>query len=90
MLSVGLELYDLSTDVSEAKNVAQENSDVIERMQTMADNIRDELGDSLTGKIGKSVRSAGIYNYPWYKRLYWKVRSYILRLYLKVHSYLNK
>jgi arylsulfatase A len=54
-----LELYDLETDIGEAKNVAAQHPDVVARLQLLADQARDDLGDSLTGRKGKSVRPAG-------------------------------
>jgi arylsulfatase A-like enzyme len=54
-----LELYDLETDIGEAKNVAAQHPDVVARLQQLADQARDDLGDSLTGRKGKNVRPAG-------------------------------
>ncbi len=54
-----LELYDLETDRGEAKNVAAANPEVVARLQQLAEQARDELGDSLTQRKGKQVREAG-------------------------------
>ena len=54
-----LELYDLASDVGEQHNVLDEHSDVAERLQTMAEKARDDLGDSLTGREGKNQRPPG-------------------------------
>lgn len=41
------ELYDLYTDISEAKNVAAEHPEKVAKLQKHAQTIREELGDSL-------------------------------------------
>jgi arylsulfatase len=46
----GLELYDLSIDISEKKNVALQYPEIIANMQEKAESIRKDLGDSLTKK----------------------------------------
>jgi arylsulfatase A len=53
-----IELYDLDADVGETTNVAAANPSVVQQMQTEADRWRAELGDSLTGIKGNSVRPA--------------------------------
>lgn len=53
------ELYDLETDISETRNVAAEHPDVVQRLQALAEQTRDDLGDALTGREGKGVRPAG-------------------------------
>jgi arylsulfatase A-like enzyme len=55
----GLELYNLAADMGEQHDVAQSNPDVVKRLQQLADSIREELGDSLTGKVGTEIRPAG-------------------------------
>lgn len=54
-----IELYDLSIDISETKNVAAENPEVIEKIKLLADGMRDELGDALLEKTGKGNREIG-------------------------------
>ncbi len=54
-----IELYDLSKDLSETKNVADENPEVVKQIQLLADNIRTELGDKLTDKVGTGNRAIG-------------------------------
>ena len=53
------ELYDLQSDRSETTNVAAEHSDVVERLLSLADKARQELGDSLTQHEGAGIRPAG-------------------------------
>ena len=59
---VGLELYDLETDLGETRNLATDHPEVVEKLQSRADAIRDEIGDSLRGKVGKSVRPPAVAN----------------------------
>ncbi len=54
-----IELYDLSTDPSESDNIAAKHPDIVSRIQTLADQMRGELGDALTGKIGTGNRAPG-------------------------------
>lgn len=51
-----LSLFDLDADISESKNVADQNPEVVKKLQMLADKIREELGDSLTGKKGSQLR----------------------------------
>jgi arylsulfatase A-like enzyme len=55
-----LALYDLEADPGEKNNVAEKNSAVVEQLQKLADQAREELGDSATKKDGKGVRAAGM------------------------------
>ncbi|MDP2884962.1 MAG: sulfatase [Ignavibacteria bacterium] len=55
----GLELYDLESDVGESVNVADKHPDVVERLQALGQKAREELGDKLTGTIGRGVRQPG-------------------------------
>jgi arylsulfatase A len=47
---VGLELYNLDTDVGERTDVAARNPEVVRRLQVLADRMRQDLGDSLPKK----------------------------------------
>jgi arylsulfatase A-like enzyme len=55
----GLELYDLEADVGEKHDVAAANPEVVKRLTALADEIRGELGDTLTGRPGKGLRPSG-------------------------------
>lgn len=58
--NTGLALYDLSTDIGEKNNVAAQNPDVVSRLKTLADAMREDLGDDLTGrKSGTGTREPG-------------------------------
>lgn len=54
-----LALYDLETDPAETRNVAGQNPKVMERLLLEVESARIELGDSLTGRVGKGVRQPG-------------------------------
>jgi len=56
---VSLELYDLESDPAESRDVAAENPDVVERLQRLADAMRSDLGDTLTGVAPTGVRARG-------------------------------
>ena len=53
---IELSLFDLDADITESKNVADQNPDVVKRLQMLGDKIREELGDSLAGKKGSKLR----------------------------------
>ncbi|HVW02476.1 MAG TPA: sulfatase/phosphatase domain-containing protein, partial [Planctomycetaceae bacterium] len=58
-LKVGLELYNLDDDVSETKNVADEHPEVVQRLLGYAEEAREDMGDTLTKRIGKNTREPG-------------------------------
>ena len=57
--SIGLSLFNLNDDIGESKNVAEQNPVIVARLQALAAQARDDLGDSLTKAVGKNVRPAG-------------------------------
>jgi hypothetical protein len=59
-LPVGLELYDLESDAGERHNVADQQTEVMREMQSMASKVRQELGDKLVGIAGRAVRPAAV------------------------------
>ena len=58
-VKVGMELYDLASDIGETKNVAEQNPDVVKRLLGYAETARADLGDSLTKRVGTGTRSPG-------------------------------
>ncbi|MFO0942940.1 MAG: sulfatase [Pirellulales bacterium] len=56
----GLELYNLEQDIGESMNVAEQNPQVVSRLQALADSMRQKLGDSLTSTKGSEARQAGV------------------------------
>ncbi|MCU4177217.1 hypothetical protein J1N11_19170 [Marinilabiliaceae bacterium N1Y90] len=55
-----IELYDLSVDISETKNVAMQNPEVVEEIKILANKMRSELGDALYEINGKGNRTCGM------------------------------
>ncbi len=55
----GTELYDLSNDLSEKKDISGENPELVKRLQLFGNRVRHSLGDKLTGFVGNEVRSIG-------------------------------
>lgn len=55
-LKTDLALYNLSSDIGEQHNVADQNPEVVARLTKLADKIRSELGDSLTNVKGNEIR----------------------------------
>ncbi len=53
------ELYDLHNDLSETKNVAAAHADVVEQLQAHANDIRSQLGDTLTKTPATAQREPG-------------------------------
>jgi arylsulfatase A-like enzyme len=59
-LPVALELYDLTEDTGETKNLAEAKPEIIADLQKKAAAIRTELGDSLTKTKATAVRTPGL------------------------------
>jgi len=58
------ELYDLTNDISEAKDVAPLHPDLVQGLETEAEKARQELGDALTQRTGKGTREPGRVSKP--------------------------
>lgn len=58
------ELYNLEEDLSETRNVYNEYPLIVEKLNTLANEMRQELGDKLTEKQGRSNRSPGKVSAP--------------------------
>ncbi len=56
---IGLALFDLSKDVGETTNVADEHPEIVAELEKLADGFRAELGDSSTKTKGAGIRPAG-------------------------------
>jgi arylsulfatase A-like enzyme len=54
-----LSLFDLDADPAESNNVAGRHPDVVQRLSTVVERARADLGDSLTRRAGRNVRPAG-------------------------------
>jgi arylsulfatase A-like enzyme len=59
-----LELYDLHTDVAESRNISADHPEVVARLIALAEAMRCELGDSLTGVEGTGRRPPGRHEPP--------------------------
>ena len=57
--TIELSLFDLEADPGETKNVIAEHPDVVKRLQVLAEQAREDLGDTLTNREGKNVREPG-------------------------------
>ena len=53
------ELYDLEADIGEANDISRDRPDVVDRLQRIADEARDDLGDGHSKTAGKNRRAAG-------------------------------
>lgn len=53
-------LYDLSKDISETNNVADEHPAVVQQILVLAEDMRSRLGDALTEQQGTENRPAGL------------------------------
>lgn len=54
---IGLELFDLQSDIGETTNVAESHPEVVTHLQTLAEAMRVELGDQ--NRAGRGIRPAG-------------------------------
>ena len=53
------ELYNLASDIGETTNVLGDHAGVAKRLATLAEGMRADLGDELTGAKGSGTREAG-------------------------------
>jgi hypothetical protein len=56
---IGLELFDLSTDPGETKNVAAAHPEIVRQLQADGQKFREDLGDTLTKTQGQGLRQPG-------------------------------
>ena len=56
---IGLSLFDLAADPAESKDVAAAHPDVVGKLTALADELRRDLGDPLTGVKGTGLRPVG-------------------------------
>jgi arylsulfatase A-like enzyme len=54
-----LSLFDLDQDPGESTNLAGQQPDVVKELLEYVERAREDLGDSLTKRVGKNVRPAG-------------------------------
>ncbi len=63
-LQIGVALYDLEHDIHELQDVAKDHADVVQRLQALAEQSRQDLGDSRAKMKGKNVREPGHMDNP--------------------------
>ncbi|MDI3320335.1 hypothetical protein [Pinibacter soli] len=51
-----LALYDLAHDPGEAYDVQTLYPDILQKLQSIAEQAREDLGDDLTNRVGRNVR----------------------------------
>jgi arylsulfatase A-like enzyme len=56
---IGLELFNLEQDIAESKNVAAQHPDIVKRLEALAEQCREDLGDSRLKRIGRNARPPG-------------------------------
>jgi arylsulfatase len=56
------ELYNLEQDVGEENNIIKQHPEIADSLFGLAENMREKLGDRLTGKEGNAIRKPGIIN----------------------------
>lgn len=56
---IGLSLFDLEKDAGETTDVSARNPAVVQKLLEHAERAREDLGDSLTGRTGKNIRTRG-------------------------------
>jgi hypothetical protein len=52
-------LYDLENDIGETTDVSAAHPEIVQRLDALADSVREALGDGLTGRKGTEVRPPG-------------------------------
>lgn len=52
-------LYDLDNDISELTDVAGEHPEVVQKIEALAETMRNRLGDALTNRLGSETRESG-------------------------------
>lgn len=57
--NIELALFDLENDIGETTNLADKYPEVVERLKALAEQAREDLGDSATGRQGRNVREPG-------------------------------
>jgi len=56
---IGLSLFNLESDIGETTDVKDQHPDIVKKMQSLADAMRRELGDSSKKMTGSGIRPPG-------------------------------
>ncbi len=75
------ELYNLREDIGETTNIYAEHPDIVARLMEKIEACRQDMGDSVTGVAGKSVRPIGRVQNPRPLTQYDENHPYIIALY---------
>lgn len=54
-----LSLFDLSTDIGETKNVAEDHPEIVSQLTVLANKFRRDMGDPLKNTKGSGLRAVG-------------------------------
>ena len=57
--NIELSLFDLENDIEEKINVAEKHPEIVEKLKALADEMREDLGDSKLSITGKGRRPLG-------------------------------
>lgn len=79
-------LYNLEEDPGETRNVYDGFPDVVNKLTALANECRQDLGDSATNTAGKNIRKAGRVNNPKKLTKYNPDHPYIIALYDKTEE----
>jgi len=58
-MSMATALFDLANDPGETRDVAAQHPEVVARLEAGAAQMREDLGDTLTGAKGRGARAPG-------------------------------
>ncbi len=75
------ELYNLRRDIAESENVASDFAGKVAELQKLAEAAREDLGDSLTGAVGRNCRPCGRVANPVTLTQYDAAHPYIVAMY---------
>jgi arylsulfatase A len=56
---IDLGLFNLENDIGEATNIAAQYPDIVKRLEALAEQCREDLGDSRLNRIGRNTRPPG-------------------------------
>jgi arylsulfatase A-like enzyme len=56
-IDMPLSLFDLQHDIGETTNIADERPEIVQKLMKYVEQARDDLGDSLTKRVGKNIRT---------------------------------
>ena len=74
-------LYHLGNDISESINLYDQHPEIVEKLDTLANCAREDLGDSCKGILGKNKRSVGFVENPVPLTEYDENHPYIIAMY---------